>query len=108
MSEMINVNPSGYSRYEELLLRKAMLRKECVHLENEYTRIFGEAILKLFRLKIECAKKKKTIEFCQRALNRGEEPDEAGLQDFIRQETREMQEHLQQMADEYESAKQVG
>ena len=105
MSELINAGRAEYDRYEELLLRKSALLKECLLLEAEYTRIFGEAILELRRLQIECAKKKKTIEFCQASLNRGEEPDEAALQEFISRATREMREHFRQMAAEYERAK---
>ena len=105
MSEIVNLNQSAYDRYEELLLRKSALRKECFLLEQEYTRVFGEAILKLYRLQIECAKKKKTIEFCQAAVNRGEEPDERKLQEFILKETRELQEHFRKMSEEYEVAK---
>ncbi len=105
MNEIMNVNNGAYERYEELLLRKSALRKECFQLEQEYTRVFGGAILTLYRLQIECAKKKKTIEFCQKALNRGEEPDEGKLQEFILQETKELREHFQRMAEEYETAK---
>ena len=105
MSEIVNLNQSAYDRYEELLLRKSALRKECFLLEQEYTRAFGEAILKLYRLQIECAKKKKTIEFCQMSVNRGEEPDEQKLQEFILKETRELREHFQKMTEEYETAK---
>ncbi|MBR2660526.1 MAG: J domain-containing protein [Clostridia bacterium] len=105
MSEIVNMNKSAYDRYEELLLRKSALKKECFQLEQEYTRLFGEAILKLYRLQIECAKKKKTIEFCQAAVNRGEEPDERKLQEFILKETRELQEHFRKMSEEYEVAK---
>ena len=108
MSEIINTGDSAYDRYEELLMRKSALAKECLHLEQEFTRMFGEAILALCRLQIECARKKKTIEFCQASLNRGVEPDEAALQEFIQQETRDMQSHFRQMAAEYESVKEVG
>ncbi len=108
MSEIINTGDSAYDRYEELLMRKSALAKECLLLEQEYTRIFGEAILTLCRLQIECARKKKTIEFCQASLNRGEEPDEAALQEFIRRETRALQSHFRKMAEEYKSAKEVG
>ena len=106
MSEIRRADQSSYDRYEELLLRKSALRKECFLLEKEYTRVFGEAMLTLCRLQIDCAKKKKTIEFCQAAVNRGEEPDEAALHEFIRQETRELREHFRRMSDEYETAKQ--
>jgi len=108
MSEIVNVNNSGYERYEELLLRKSALRKECFQLEQEYARVFGELVLRLYKLQIECAKKKKTIEFCQTALNRGEDPDEEKLQEFIRKETRELQEHFRKMAGEYDAAKKAG
>ncbi len=108
MNEIINTNNASYDRYEELLLRKSALRKECFQLEQEYTRVFGEDILTLYRLQIECAKKKKTIEFCQKAVNRGEEPDESELQAFIVQETRELQEHFQELSEEYENSKSTG
>ncbi len=107
MSEIINGGSASYGRYEELLLRRSALRKECLHLEKEYTRIFGEEILALCRLQVECARKKKTLEFCQRAVNRGEEPDEAELHAFIRHETRALQEHFRRMSEEYESSKQA-
>ncbi len=108
MSELINAGQPEYDRYEELLLRKSALMKECLQLDQEYTRVFGEATLTLFRLQIECAKKKKTIEFCQAALNRGEEPDEKELQEFIRNETVELQEHLRKMSEEYERTQEHG
>ncbi len=105
MSEIINGKNSGYDRYEELLLKRAALRKECFQLEQAYTREFGEAILTLYKLQIECAKKKKTIEYCQMALNRGEEPDEGELHEFIRRETRELREHFEKLSEEYQLAK---
>lgn len=105
MDEIMNVKNTGYERYEELLLQKSALRKECFLLEQEYTRVFGGALLALYRLQIECAKKKKTIEFCRMALNRGEEPDEGQLQDFIARETRELQEHFEKLSEEYATAK---
>lgn len=105
MNEMINTNNVAYERYEELLLRRAALRKECFLLEKEYIRVFGEAILKLHRLQIECARKKKTIEFCRQALNRGEKTDENALREFIRQETLGLQEHYRKMSEEYEDVK---
>ena len=108
MSEIINRGDSSYERYEELLLRKSALVKECLLLDQEYTRIFGESILALSRLQIECARRKKTIEFCQMSLNKGKEPDEAELQAFIQHETRKLQEHYRKISEEYESAKKGG
>ena len=105
MNEITKGKNGGYDRYEELLLRKAALGKECFLLEQEYVRVFGEDILELNRLKIECAKKKKTIEYCRIAVNRGEEPDEEKLYEFIEKETRELEEHFRKMAEEYETAR---
>ena len=55
----------------------------CINLlekpDDGVIRVFGEDILTLYRLQIECVRKKKTIEFCQRSINRGEEPDEKGV-----------------------------
>ena len=105
MNDLIWVKDGSYDRYEELLLRKNDLRKECLHLEEEYTRVFGEQMIAVFRKKVECAKKKKTIEFCQISLNRGQMPDESALREFILKETAALQSHLEAMAAEYESAR---
>ena len=108
MNEIMKAGGDSYERYEELLLRKSALRKECFLLEQEYTRVFGEDILTLYRLQIECAKKKKTIEFCQKAVNRGDDPDEKELRAFILNETRELREHFQRLSEDYENAKSTG
>lgn len=108
MNEIMKVNNTPYGKYEELLLRKSALRKECFQLEQEYTRVFGEDILTLYRLQIECVKKKKTIEFCQKALNRGEESDEKELHEFILKETTELREHFHRLSEDYENAKSKG
>jgi len=104
MNDLIWVKDGNYDRYEELLLRKNDLKKECLHLEEEYTRVFGEQIIAVFRKKVECAKKKKAIEFCQISLNHGQMPDESALKNFILKETAALQNHLEQMTNEYAHA----
>lgn len=108
MSEIMRVNSASFDRYEELLLRKNDLRKECFQLEQEYIRVFGEDILAVFHAQVECARKVKTIEFCQRAVNQGKDPDAAELQAFVEKETKELQEHFTKMTEEYEAAKDTG
>ena len=103
----LGASDGSIERYEELLLRKNELKKECFQLEQQYIRTFGEAIMALFQLQIECAKKVKTIEFCQRYKNRGQEPDLQELQTFVQQETHELHEHLKHMTEEYEAANDV-
>lgn len=108
MNEIVKVTNTGFKRYEELLLRKNDLKKECFLLEQEYIRVFGQEILAVFQAKVECAKKVKTIEFCQKAINRGSEPDTTELQEFVARETKELEEHFGQMTEEYERSKNTG
>ena len=108
MSEIMRVNSASFDRYEELLLRKNDLRKECFQLEQEYIRVFGEDILAVFHARVECARKVKTIEFCHLAINKGKDPDTAELQTFVENETKELQEHFAKMSEEYEASKEVG
>ena len=108
MNDMIASGEELFAQYEELLLRKNDLKKECFHLQREYVRVFGEAIMAVFRLKLECVKRIKTIEFCQKDLNRGKEPDTEALQSFVIQETQELRDHLQGMKQEYESSQNIG
>ena len=75
MGDIIRIDNSSYSRYEELLSKRDELRKKSYDYYAEYVRTFGEQILAVFQQKIECIKKKKTIEFYQQALNKGNEID---------------------------------
>ena len=60
-----------YTEYEELLIRRDHLYKDATSYQIAYTKEFGELILENFKLKVECIKKKKTINYCRRRLNRG-------------------------------------
>ena len=42
-----------------------------------------------FEMKIECIRKKKSIEFCQAFINRGESVDQDALQEYLRRELEE-------------------
>ena len=104
MNEIIQSRDGACERYEELLLRKNDLKKECLQLEAEYIRVFGEQMITVFKLKLACARKKKTIEFCQKAFNHGEMPDEEALKRFVEMETLALRDHLEDMQSAYESA----
>ena len=43
----------SYDRYEELLIRKDVLRKEAVQYEYEYVKEFGDLISDAFKAKLE-------------------------------------------------------
>ena len=105
MNELSRAEDAALSRYEKLLLLKNDLKKECFQLEQEYTREFGKEVLEIFRLQIECARKVKTIEFCQMYLNRGQDPDGEALQKYVQQETQELIDHLHAMQKTYKNAK---
>ena len=106
--ELIKVNNSEYSRYEELLLRRDEVKKEAFQLQQSYIREFGKLILDVFEKKLECIKKKKTIEFCQRYINQGKSVDQAALQDYLTAELKEYEMQLQDMVKENENAQGLG
>ena len=80
---IIKVKNSSYARYEELLLRRDDVKKKAFQYGVEYNRTFGELILKVFEKKIECIRKKKTVEYCQSFKNHGKNVDLAGLQTYL-------------------------
>ena len=54
---VIKVKNASYDRYEELIMRREELKKECLFWSNEYTRVFGELVVAVFKEKLLCAKK---------------------------------------------------
>lgn len=105
MAEIIYVNDSSYSRYEELLIRRDNLQKEAFMLDREFVRVFGDRILKIFELKLECIRKKKTINFCQAAINHGGTVDQDKLQQYLEEEMAVYQAQLEAMVKDNNAAK---
>lgn len=105
MQEIIKVKNSSYGRYEELLLQRDALKKEGYQMEIKYAREFGELIIAVFEEQIKCVKKKKTIEFCQAAANRGKSVNQAELQAFVEKETKKLKNNLDDMIKDYENSK---
>ncbi len=66
MNDIIRVKNVSYDRYEELLMRRDAIKKEAFQYERAYVREFGDLILEIFQMKLECIRKKKTIEFLRR------------------------------------------
>ena len=108
MSDIIRVKNVGYDRYEELLLRRDAVKKEAFQYEREYVREFGDLILEIFQLKIECIRRKKTIEYCQAAANHGQAIDQAKLQEYLQEELAALNKQLDGMIEDAEAAKQSG
>lgn len=100
MNDLIKVKNSGYSEYEELLFERDKVKKEASEYNLEFLREFGDTITEIFRLKIECISKKKSISFIQARVNKGEDVDSAELEDYLATEMAEYQEKLSQLIDD--------
>jgi hypothetical protein len=104
MTDVIKGHNTSYARYEELINRRDELKKEAFQYHAEYVKVFGDLILELFRKKIECIRKKKTIEYCQAALNHGNNVDQAKLQAYLEKEMADFKAQLDDMVKEHEAA----
>lgn len=104
MSEIIRKHSVSYARYEELISRRDELKKQAFQFHKEYVREFGDLILSVFEKKIACIRKKKTIEYCTAALNRGQDVDQSLLQMFLKKEMEEFESQFRDMQNERESA----
>lgn len=105
MNEIIKVKNSSYDRYEQLLLRRDELVREAFSCQREYTRIFGDMIIAVFTKKIECIRKKKLIEYCQRQINYGQTVDGGKLTEYMEEEMREFEEQLHNLVDDYDNSR---
>ena len=103
--DLIRVKNASYARYEELLLQRDAVKKEAFQHEREYVRVFGDLILQIFRMKMDCICKKKAIEYCRVFLNRGEAVDPAALQEYLLKEMEDYQKQLDDMVMDNEAAK---
>ena len=103
--EIIRVSNSSYAKYEELLTRRDEVRKQAFQYERAYVREFGDLILQVFQMKLECIRKKKTIEYCQVFINRGQSVDQNALQEYLQKELEEYQAQLDNMIRDNEAAK---
>lgn len=105
MNDIIRVKNVSYDRYEELLMRRDAIKKEAFQYERAYVREFGDLILEIFQMKLECIRKKKTIEFFQAAANHGQSVDQNQLQEYLQKELAAFREQLNGMVADAEAAK---
>ena len=56
--------------YQKQLLKRDELQKEANEYAKNYFAIFGELMIEIFKLKIECIKLKKQIAYCQKCKNK--------------------------------------
>ena len=94
--------------YEELLLKRDRLLRESGSLMTAYTQEFGDLITANFELKVECIKKKKTVSYCRRRMNRGLPIDTTRMQSEIDKEMTLYYTQLKEMINDNEKAKNAG
>ncbi len=105
MNDVVLVENDVYQRYEDLLIRKDVLKKEAVQYEIGYIREFGELIAKNFEAKIACIEKKKIISYCQAIINKGGTVDANQMEDYISVIMKDYYLQLQQILDDNHKAK---
>ncbi len=106
--EIMESKEDKYREYEELLLRRDQLYRECGSLITAYTCEFGDQLARNFELKVECIKKKKAISYCLRRRNRGLTIDATRMHAEIEQEMTLYYEQLREMQEDSERAKKAG
>lgn len=62
-----------YKDYEELIIKKEQLLKDAHSYHLCYLQNFGELMTEILQTKIDCIRLKKTITYCMRCINMGEE-----------------------------------
>ncbi len=72
--------------YEELLIRKEQIVKDGEAYRISYIKEFGELTAEVFKAKIECIRLKKSIAYCQKALNRGKKINAKTMESNIEKE----------------------
>lgn len=105
--DIIKIKNEGYAEYEELLLKRDRLEKEAKLWKLEYMAEFGDLITEVFEKKIACIRLKKTIAFCQAAVNQGKPVDREAQQKYISAEMKEYQRQLKTMIDEHDAAQKM-
>jgi len=96
---------TAYAKYEKLLLERDALKKEAGSYLTAYLREFGELIDKVFEEKVDCISKKKSIAFCQAAVNRGAMVRADELRSYLAFTMAEYKKQLAEMAEDYKKAK---
>lgn len=71
----VSAKDSGYAQYEQLLLYRDRLKKDCRRISEEYMRVFGPLTVQVFGTRISCIRKRKMIRYIQSSLRLSHEPN---------------------------------
>ena len=105
--KVVNEKDKRIEEYEELLVKRDQLFKEAGSILTAYTKEFGELITANFELKVDCIKKKKTIAYCQKMINRGASIDADAMHEEIENEMFLYYRELQEMVWKNKKAKEA-
>lgn len=107
MFELIKSHDGRYDEYERLLLERDKYRKEAERYMTLYIHEFGEMTAEVFKVKVSCIEKKKTIAFCQMYINRNEMVDMNALDQYIGNEMQQYYQTLKEMSENNELCKKL-
>ncbi len=94
MSNLMNAKSGAYKEYESLIKTRDDSKKLAYQIQNAYIREFGELLIKTFEKQMECIRKKKMIEYAQKAMNHGLPVVQEELQKYLEAEMEGFQEDL--------------
>ena len=106
--ELIKIQDSRYDVYERLLLERDEARSDAGRIWTAYLKRFGKLITDVFKEKIACIERKKTIAYIQKMQNYGLEVDPAALQEYLETEMREYKTELSRLLRDRQSAEKSG
>jgi hypothetical protein len=94
-----------YEEFEALVIEKDMLDKETSLILQAYLREFGDLINAVFEKEISCIQKKKTIAFCQAAVNKNQLINSDELNAYLESEMATYKTQLERMIDDTKASK---
>ena len=106
--DLIKSADSKYDEYEALLLERDQVNKEAGQIWTVYLQTFGRLITENYEEKLECVKCKKTIAYCQNALNRGGAVDPKAMQEYLDREMAVYNDNLKKMIEDSRRADEAG
>ena len=106
--DLIKSADSKYDEYEALLLERDQVNKEAGQIWTVYLQTFGRLITENYEEKLECVKCKKTIAYCQNALNRGGAVDPKAMQEYLDREMAGYNDNLKKMIEDSRRADEAG
>ena len=98
---------SKYKQYENLLLEKDQIQKEANQYQGLYLHHFGEKIVTLYRLKVECIRLKKKISLFQFQINQNQGIDIHKINYILKHEMTSYNNYLEQLLNDVKNCKKL-